>query len=375
MGTAAAVYAHIPDPIDFRAHIRAIGATMPLPDDDPGADRVAPAPLLSLSVLAAASGAVKWAVKGVLPAESIGILFGGSGTFKSFIALDLCCHVAHGLQWLGRRTTKGVAIYIAAEGGAGLWRRVDAWHRARRLNTAGCQLYVVPVALDLGQDCSRVVEAASALGITPTLVVVDTLSQTYAGEENSANEVAAYLREVGLKFRQVWQCAVAIVHHSGHGATERPRGSSAIRANVDWMFGVFRQGEDSMLATVECMKQKDGEKVDDITFRLDLVGLGQDDDGDDVSSLVASHVRTPQEMSDAVRDQAAHGRKGYHATLIELAKEGQKERDLRTAFYESCEGLGSLDSKSKAFRRALRWACDAGLLGVVNGEVRIFRRI
>ena len=57
------------------------------------------------------------------------------------------------------------------------------------------------------------------------MVVVDTLSQTYSGEENSANEMAAYLREIGLRFRQLWQCAVLLIHHSGHQATERPCGS------------------------------------------------------------------------------------------------------------------------------------------------------
>ena len=41
-------------------------------------------------------------------------------------------------------------------------------------------------------------------------------------------QMAAYLREIGLRFRALWQCAVMLVHHTGHQATERPRGSSAI---------------------------------------------------------------------------------------------------------------------------------------------------
>mgnify|MGYP002133458850 CR=1 FL=1 len=40
-----------------------------------------------------------------------------------------------------------------------------------------------------------------------------------------------------------------MIHHSGHTATERPRGSSAIQANTDYLYGVYRD-EKEMLATL-----------------------------------------------------------------------------------------------------------------------------
>ena len=46
--------------------------------------------------------------------------------------------------------------------------------------------HVVPVSVDLAKECDRVIEAAKAVGVVPGLVVVDTLSQTFDGEENSA---------------------------------------------------------------------------------------------------------------------------------------------------------------------------------------------
>ena len=172
-------------------------------------------PLMSMAQLQAHSQSISWLVKGVIPAESIGMLYGGSGTFKSFIALDAALHIAHGLPWMGRKTRKGPVLYIAAEGGAGLWSRIDAWHRARRLRWQDAQLLVVPAAVNLTEDAWRVVEAAQIHGLCPALVVVDTLSQTYAGEENSANEMAAYFRELGNRFRALWQCAVLLLHHTG----------------------------------------------------------------------------------------------------------------------------------------------------------------
>ena len=66
-----------------------------------------------------------WAVKGLVPAEGLGFIFGGSGAFKSFIALDYAMHRTYGMRWLGRKTAKATVVYLAAEGGAGLMRRID----------------------------------------------------------------------------------------------------------------------------------------------------------------------------------------------------------------------------------------------------------
>jgi len=324
-------------------------------------------PMLSLSELREKAAAVSWLVKGVVPMESIGIVFGASGAFKSFVAIDLALHVAHGLQWLGKKTKKAPVVFIAAEGGAGLWRRIEAWHVERRLKWEDAALYVVPVAVDLSAGCARVVDAAVNLGITPGLIAVDTLSQTFSGEENSAAEMSTYLRELGLWFRESWRCAVLVIHHSGHVATERPRGSSAIRANVDFMFGVHR-AEKEMLATLSCVKQKDGELLPDQTFALTVHELGRDEDGDAITGLVARAVMSEQEKTELVQHEAAKGRSGRNALLLNLAQNGMKADELRKAFYEDCD-LADADARRQAYFRAMDWAKKAGLVEIVEGYV------
>lgn len=324
-------------------------------------------PLLNPAQLQESAQAVRWLVKHVIPAESIGMLYGASGTFKSFIALDAALHVAHGLPWLGRKTTQGPVVYIAAEGGSGLWSRLHAWHRARGLRWAQAPFFVVPAALDLKSDAWRVVEAAQALGVTPSLVVVDTLSQTYAGEENSANEMAAYLREIGLRFRALWSCAVALVHHTGHNATERPRGSSAIRSNLDFLLGVFRD-EKEMLATLTCEKQKEGELFQDATFALSVHNLGTDEDGDALTSLVARHLSSAEDVQDAMEDERDAGRGGKNQLLLRLVQNGMPEAGLRKAFYEDC-GLDNAESRRQAYHRAKAWAVKQGFVDIAQGIV------
>lgn len=329
-------------------------------------------PLLGLSELREHSHAVSWLVKNVIPAESIGMLYGGSGTFKSFIALDAALHIVHGLPWMGRRTRQGGVLYVAAEGGAGLWARIVAWHRARRLQWGSVPFHVIPAAVDLTADAWRVVEAAQSKGLAPTLVVIDTLSQTYAGEENSANEMAAYFRELGNRFRALWKCAVLLLHHTGHQATERPRGSSAIRANLDFMLGVFRD-EKEMLATLTCAKQKDGDAFQDATFALTVHTLGEDEDGDKVTSLVARHLSSAEEMSQAMETERSAGRGGKNQLLLSLLQNGVKETALRNAFYQEC-GLDTAEARRQAYFRAKTWAIKAGFMEVADGHILTLKK-
>lgn len=325
-----------------------------------------PLPILTLDQLREHAKSIKWLVKHVVPAESLGVMFGGSGTFKSFIAIDLALHVAHGMEWLGRKTRRGTVLIVAAEGGAGLWRRIVAWHRLHKVKWEGAEIYVLPVAVDLMQDASRVCQGVATLGVRPDLVIVDTLSQTFSGEENSAAEVSDYLRQLGLWFRSSWQASVLVVHHTGHQATERPRGSSALRANVDFMFGVFRD-EREMLATLECAKQKDGELFDSTSFSLKVIELARDEDGDAITSLVASAVESNEAMLTHMRREASHGRGGRNQRFLDLAVSGVKESELRQLFYESIEG--EMESKRQAYFRAKSWAVKRGLIEVAQGIV------
>ena len=327
-------------------------------------------PMLNLAELEASAAQTTWAIKHTLPANSVGMMFGAPGTFKSFIALDMALHIAHGMQWMGRKTVQAPVIYIAAEGGTGLWRRIKAWHRYRDLSWDAIPLYVVPVAVQIRSNSAAVVAAAEQIGVRPALVVVDTLSQTFDGEENSANDMASYLTSLGAAFRELWMCSVMVIHHSGHGATERPRGSSAILGNTDFLFGVFRD-EKQLLATVTCERQKDGELFKDELFELTSQLLGRDEDGDEIRSLTAHHVNPGVEAAAALVRQSTGGRGGRTKQLIDLAENGMPFDSLRKAFYETLGEDMKADAKQKAFVRAWCGAKDMGLLESKEGYVLV----
>lgn len=326
-------------------------------------------PILGIEELIARAAQRRQLVKGLIPAESIGLLFGGSGSFKSYLAVDLGLHVAYGLPFMGRRTTQGPVVYVAAEGSEELGYRVDGWHRARRRKPTA-PFYVVPAAVNLNREAWRVVDAVQALGIAPVLIVVDTFSQTFEGEENSSSDVAAYMRELGARFRDLWQCAVLVVHHTGHGASERPRGSSAFQANTDYAYSCYRD-EQALMATLGCFHRKGGAPFKDAIFDLAKELLGTDADGDEINTLVARHLSSTEDVQQAMAAEHKAGRGGANNLLVSLLQNGAKETELRDAFYKEC-GKDTPDARRQAYHRAKKWAMEQGYFEVAEGYLLVY---
>ncbi|OYX74954.1 MAG: hypothetical protein B7Y77_03115, partial [Bradyrhizobium sp. 35-63-5] len=78
---------------------------------------------------------MQWAIDGIVPAQGVGVLYGNGNVGKSFAALDMLDHVKRGAQWHGRDTVKGGAMYICAEGQAGLGSRLKALYDERPISS------------------------------------------------------------------------------------------------------------------------------------------------------------------------------------------------------------------------------------------------
>lgn len=322
--------------------------------------------LLSVADLEQHSANVRWAVKHVIQEETVGMIFGASGAFKSFLAIDYAMHRCYGMDWLGKKTRKGNVVYLAAEGGAGLLRRIQAWHLARGMDWRQCPMATVTVPLTMKTKSAFLREQIVAAGMKATDVIIDTMSQTYTGNENSSDEVAEYFRVIGLELRAQLGCTVMVVHHSGHSASERPRGSSAIVGALDFVFGVFRE-EKERIATLTCLKQKDEDRFADVLFDLSVHELGRDEDGDAITSLAAKQMVTGEEQAKALLREADAGRSGELANLLLVAKDGMLEAELRSAFYKTLPAEMKQDTRKHKFYRTLDKAVAAGRM-VIDTE-------
>ena len=125
----------------------------------------------------------EWAVDRLLPAAGVAVIFGKPGAFKSFIALDIALHIAGGGAWCGRDTRQGSVIYVAAEGVAGVRKRLAGHFKfyGEMGTQRDAPFYLVKEAPNLGAevgDYPALVKAVEAQGVVPSVITIDTLAQT-----------------------------------------------------------------------------------------------------------------------------------------------------------------------------------------------------
>jgi len=229
----------------------------------------------------------QWIIKGVLPAAGLGCVYGESGSGKSFEVFDMCAAIARGEPWNGKRVRQGRVVYVAAEGAGGMRNRARAYGQHFGVDLAALPFGVVADRPNfLKEDHKLLANQINASG-GADVVVLDTLAQvTAGGDENSGEDMGKVLVRC-QELHAMTGAMVVLVHHSGKDATRGARGWSGIKAAMDCELEITREGDDRVLRV---SKQKDGEDGGQFAFRLNTVELGQDSDGDPITSCVVQWV-------------------------------------------------------------------------------------
>jgi hypothetical protein len=135
----------------------------------------------------------------------------------------------------------------------------------------------------------------------PALIIIDTLARAMGGgDENSGQDMGALIRNVDL-IRERTGAHVMLIHHSGKDTSRGARGHSSLRAAADTEIELTRSGE---VVMAEAKKQRDVSVLGRFAYTLLPVTIGQDGDGDDVTSAVVEPtepvVRKPKLPGQAV---------------------------------------------------------------------------
>ncbi|WNC90609.1 AAA family ATPase [Paraburkholderia sp. FT54] len=235
---------------------------------------------------------LRWLVRGVLPASGLAALYGPSGSGKSFLALDLCAAVAEGSEWFGRRVDAAPVMYVCLEGEAGMGKRVNAWrkHNGRTLRSDRLQFITQPFDLRRAADVADLCAAVLATGLRDGLVVIDTLNRAAPGADENASTDMGELIEACKEIQRVIGGVVLAVHHTGKDAAKGLRGHSSLFAALDAGIEVKRDGDHREWLVAKSKDDADGASN---PFRLQLVDLGEDHNGEPVTSCVVEPDNSP----------------------------------------------------------------------------------
>jgi RecA/RadA recombinase len=244
--------------------------------------RFGPVPIYDLSL----APPMQWLIKGVLPRAELGVLFGASGSGKTFVALDLAFSVARGNAWRDRRTARGRVVIIAAEGAGGIGKRGEAYARYHEFDLRGIDLHVIPAAPNFldNDDISEVMAEIGNIGPVD-LVIIDTFAQVTPGaNENTSEDIGRALANLKLLYG-VTNAMNLVVAHAGKDLSKGVRGWSGLKAAADVQIEVLRHENGDREIIIE--KMKDGEDGIRWGFKLEVVEVGIDYDGDIITSCVA----------------------------------------------------------------------------------------
>ena len=243
---------------------------------------------------------LRWLVKGIIPNAGIGAIYGASGSYKSFLTLDLLAHVSNGREWFGHRVKAAPVVYVPFEGQGGIPNRIRAWRTAQtaarypdHLATFAPDADVLsrvaiitePLNLREQADRDKLVAGLKGQGWAGGILCIDTLAQAAEGiEENSSamGEMIRHFRDLQQQLGGV----ILLVHHSGKDETRGMRGWSGLHAAMDFVVECQKDGDPAArAASFRLAKVKDGTTGTSFGFQMQLVHIGVDEDGDPITSL------------------------------------------------------------------------------------------
>lgn len=209
-----------------------------------------------------------WLIPNVIPSQGVGMIYGESGSYKSFIALDMSLCLAFGIpgQWRAP-PVKNDVLFLAGEGPvATAKKRWPAWMDWQNIEFRGDHRFIIKdrVPFYTDTDAWEYIKADLAeMKAKPSLIVIDTLTRLITGmDENSAKD-ASMITNFMEQLARYYECFVLAIHHTGKDQAKGARGSSAFYANMDAVISTkLRLGGTEL----RIRKQKDADVSDDISY-------------------------------------------------------------------------------------------------------------
>jgi hypothetical protein len=301
----------------------------------------------------------RWRIDGLLPEQGLAMIFGASGSGKSFFTLDLAMAIARGVAYGHdqRAVLAGRVVYIVSEGAGGFRKRLRAYRTRHQLapgSPCARLITVAPNFMDAG-DATELQAAILAAG-GADVVVIDTLHASVSGaDENSARDMGVVLGHCRA-LHVATGGLVILIHHSGKDEERGARGSSAIRAAMDTEIEVSGGGGEFCVAHVT--KQRDGDTSGTVFFKLTNVALFGDRPG---SSPAVEHIPPPEKVRE--RKSRVSEEQAFAVQQVQLMMSSGLYTDgVQLDVLKQAMQSQRPDKRPDSIRRSIERAVEGGLL-------------
>ncbi|HRL13474.1 MAG TPA: AAA family ATPase, partial [Aggregatilineales bacterium] len=216
---------------------------------------------------------IEWLVPRQITKRGLTVVYGRSGSYKSFFMLNHALTLAQ----------TDPVLYIAGEGVEGYQQRIRAWLMHHQLPVPEDHFRLIAGNVNLFDEGNIARFADIASQHKPVMIVIDTLAMASGNaDENNTRDMNAIIRGCKLLGKHT-QAAIVLVHHTGKEGRQE-RGSSALRGAAD---GMIRLEADDGVVRVESTKSKDCEGFKEFGLRPVVIALGyQNNLGENVTSVV-----------------------------------------------------------------------------------------
>ena len=217
---------------------------------------------------------VDYLIPNIVQEEALHIVYGASENGKSFLVLDIAASIAcndiH--SWCGKSITHGKVIYFVGESPRGMKRRFHCWCDERHVQPENVQLtfcsttFKLDDTKDKKHSVNKLIDSIKKNVGKPALLIFDTISMFFSGEENSNSDVNHFMGVCKTLIAELG-CSVILIHHTGLNpdAKNRLRGASAFRADIDIEFQV--DNSNGVISLIQ-KKNKEAEKEQPLLFNL-----------------------------------------------------------------------------------------------------------
>ena len=239
-----------------------------------------------------------YAVKGFLRRGETSVLYGPSNCGTSALVCYLGSRIVSGQKCFGGRVKKGIVVHVGAEAPESVLDRIQACHLQE--DAAPCIVAMAPVDLSQPDEVLTFIQDLKQIqevnGEEIILVVFDTLARSIGQtDENCASAMTSVVNAAERVARESWS-HVMLVHHTGKDTDRGSRGSSALRGAVDTEIALIPLKSGAVAVSTE--KQRTMPKSSLVHFKTEIHVLGQDEDGEDRTTVKAIEIVAPPNLDD-----------------------------------------------------------------------------